>query len=110
MNNYRDNSSMHIPYASRTDMVLYASLGIFNIALLAILCSYVSSIRPVFLALVIGFIYALEIALIALRRATLSKIQPERNIHSLLSEESSVVLRNSKSPVIVFDFHGTVLW
>lgn len=110
MNNDRENSGMHIPYASRSDMVLFASLGIFNIALLAITSTFLTFIKPVFWALLIGFIYLCEIAVISLRRAAAARIKPERSIHSLLSEDGSVVLKNSKSPVIVFDFRGTVLW
>ena len=38
-----------------------------------------------------------------------TKVYPARSIHGLLGEEGSVVFRNSKSPIIIFDFHGTIL-
>ena len=110
MKKEKDSVSMHVPYASRNDMVLYAALGILNIALVAIFCTFIKSVQPVFFAVAFGLLYLAEVVIIALRRASLSKIMPTKSIHGLLAEEGSVVLKNSKSPVIVFDFHGTVLW
>ncbi len=110
MNNEKDNSGMHIPYASRGDMILYAALGVLNIAIVALLCSLLPDFQPVIFAIFACLIYLVEIFIIGWRRSRLSRVQPARSIHGLLSEEGSVVLKNSKSPIIVFDFHGTVLW
>ncbi len=110
MNNEKDNSGMHIPYASRGDMILYAALGVLNIAIVALLCSFLPDYQPVIFAIFACLLYLVEIFVIGWRRSKLSRVQPARSIHGLLSEEGSVVLKNSKSPIIVFDFHGTVLW
>ena len=110
MKNEKENQNLHIPYASRQDMILYAALGVLNIALVAILCEFVSAIEPVFIALIIGALYLGEIAVIGIRRIAKSRIYPAKSIHGLLGEEGSVVFKNSKSPIIIFDFHGTVLW
>ena len=109
MKNEKDNQNLHIPYASRQDMILYAALGVLNIALVAILCTFVP-IPPVFIALVIGAIYLGEVAIIGIRRIAKSRIYPTKSIHGLLGEEGSVVFKNATSPIIIFDFHGTVLW
>lgn len=110
MKNDNVNENMHIPYASKYDMVLYASLGVLNIAITAIAAKFFTGIDPVFTAVVIGMVYLCEIAFIAYRRAKRTKAAPERNIHGLLAEDGSVVFKNSMSPIIAFDLHGTVLW
>lgn len=109
MKKEKETQNLHIPYASRQDMILYAALGILNIAIVAILCEFVS-IKPVFIALIVGAIYLCEVAIIGIRRIAKSRIYPAKSIHGLLGEEGSIVFKNSKAPIIIFDFHGTVLW
>ena len=109
MKNEKENQNLHVPYASRQDMILYAALGVLNIALVAILCTFVN-IPPVFIALIIGALYLGEVAVIAVRRVAKSRIYPTKSIHGLLGEEGSIVFKNATSPIIIFDFHGTVLW
>ena len=110
MKNENENNNLHIPYASRQDMILYAALGVLNIAIVALICKFLEFIDPVFSAVIVGIIYLCEIAFIAFRRIAKSKIYPTKSIHGLLGEEGSVVFKNSKSPIVIFDFHGTVLW
>ncbi len=110
MKNENENNNLHIPYASRQDMILYAALGVLNIAIVALICKFLEFIDPVFSAVIVGIIYLCEIAFIGLRRIAKSKVYPAKSIHGLLGEEGSVVFKNSKSPIIIFDFHGTVLW
>ena len=110
MKNEKDNQNLHIPFASKQDMILYAALGVLNIALVAILCEFVDALAPIFAAIIIGLVYLFEIAVIGIRRIAKSRIYPTKSIHGLLGEEGSIVFKNSKSPIIIFDFHGTVLW
>ena len=110
MKNEKDNQNIHIPYASRRDMILYAALGVLNIALAALICDLVASIEPIFVAIIVGVVYLAEVAIIGIRRIAKSRIHPTPGIHGLLGEEGSIVFKNSKSPIIIFDFHGTVLW
>ncbi len=110
MKHEKDNQSLHIPYASRQDMILYAALGVLNISLVAIICEFASSVQPVFAALIGGLLYLAEVAVIGIRRIAKSRIYPTKSIHGLLGEEGSIVFKNSRSPIIIFDFHGTVLW
>ncbi len=104
------NENIHVPYASRYDMVLYASLGVLNIAIASIAAKFLTFLDPIFAAVIVGMIYLCEIAFIAYKRAKKSFAAPERNIHGLLAEDGSIVFKNSKSPIIAFDLHGTVLW
>ena len=110
MKNEKDSQNIHIPFASRQDMILYAALGVLNIALVAIFCEFLIFVEPVFIALVVGAIYLCEIAIIGIRRISKSRIHPTKSIHGLLGEEGSVVFKNSRSPIIIFDLHGTILW
>ena len=110
MRNEKDNQNMHVPYASRRDMILYAALGVLNIALVAIICDLLPKAEPVFAAVFVGVIYLIEIAVIGIRRIAKSRIHPTPSIHGLLGEEGSQVFKNSKSPIVIFDFHGTILW
>ena len=110
MKNERENQSIHVPYASRRDMILYAGLAVLAIALVAIFCEFVPVIEPVFSALIFGALYLGAVSFISIRRIAKSRIYPTKSIHGLLAEEGSVVFKNSKSPIIVFDSHGTILW
>lgn len=110
MRNENSNEKLHVPYASKLDMVLYAALAILNITIVAVMAKFLPSIDPVFTAIAVAVVYLFEVAFIAYRRSRKSKSAPERNIHGLLGEDGSVVFKNSKSPIIAFDLHGTILW
>jgi len=110
MKNEKDNQNLHVPYASRHDMILYAALGVLGIGLVAVLCKFVTVIEPVFIALIVGALYLGAVAYIGIRRVAKSRIYPTKSIHGLLAEDGSVVFKNAKSPIIIFDFHGTILW
>jgi len=52
----KDNGKLHVPYASRREVVMYAALGCLNIALLAVLCHFVDS-DAVFNAVAVTVLY-----------------------------------------------------
>ena len=106
-NNERQNNP--ILYASRTDAVLYVLLGCANILLAAVFCEFFE-ISTVFVAIVAVLLYLLEIVCVMLKRKSAAAVLPEAGIQNLLSEQSSVVLKNSTSPVVAFDSLGVVLW
>ena len=105
----KNSTRLHIPYASRFEVVLYVALGCLNIALLGILCYFLKSNIVVMSALVAA-VYLSEIAVVIYKRRTGLDVIPEKNIHELLRERTSTVFKNSTSPVIAFDFHGVILW
>lgn len=110
MKNEKDNQNLHVPYASRQDMILYAAFGVLNIALVAILCHFITDAQPIIIAIIIGVLYLTEIAIIAFRRVAKSRIYPTKSIHGLLGEEGSAVFKSSRLPIVIFDLHGTILW
>ncbi len=110
MKNEKDNQNLHVPYASRQDMILYAALGVLAIALVAVFCEFLPEVAPIFVALIFGLLYLGAVAFISIRRIAKSRMHPTKSIHGLLAEESSIVFKNAKSPIIIFDFHGTILW
>ncbi len=100
---------MRIPYISRLGFVLSAILGCVNLAIAALICEYME-VSSLIVALAFTVLYLLEICIIAWRRRTSSKVSDNVSIHSILSEHSSVMLKNSTNPAIVLDASGTVLW
>ena len=104
-----NNDKFNIPYATRRETVLYAALACLNMALLAVLC-YFTPVNPAALAVVVVAAYLAEVAYVALKRTETADISHELGIHALLSEEGSVVFKNSTSPIVVFDAFGTIRW
>jgi len=99
-----------IPYATRFEIAICIALACINIALLALFCELFSNISAVFPAIFTVLLYLLEVALIGANHKSNLKIYPRQNIHYLLNEEGSVVIKNSLYPVIAVDIHGVILW
>ena len=100
---------IHIPYASRLEVVLYVALACFNIGLAAILISVFNN-DAVLPTIFVTLLYLIEVFAVGYRRATKLEMLPKKNIHELLSEDGSVVLKNTLSPVVAFNSLGTILW
>ena len=99
----------HIPYATRFEIALCIALGCLNIALLALFCE-LFNVSAVFPAIFAALLYLLEVALISVNHKSNLKVYPRKNIHHLLSEEGSVIIKNSLYPVVAMDVHGRILW
>ncbi len=108
-NDDNKNKFFHIPYASRLEVVLYVALACFNIALASFLIA-VFPLQAVLTAVLVTLVYLIEVAVIGYRRAAKLEIAPKKNIHELLAEEGSVVIKNTMSPVVAFNSLGTILW
>lgn len=107
-----DNKNNHkrcVPYISRSELVLAVSLGCFNLALLAIL-STVWKFDIAFLTIAVALVYLAEIAVIGFRHKENAEFSDCDGIYDFLSQKSSSVFRNTKTPVIAFDAYGTILW
>ena len=100
---------LNIPFASRSELVWIVALGCVNIALVALISSLLS-LEAIFVAIAVALLYLAEIALIRRRHTAEASVVPSKNIHALLSEEGSVLFKKTSSPVIAFDYYGTVLW
>ncbi len=103
------NQKVHIPYASRRELIAAICLSFVDIAAMALLLT-LTDIPPVIPAVVISALFILEMTLLILRVRSRVRIAPEESIHALMSEEGSVVFRTTDKPVITFDRSGKVLW
>lgn len=99
-----------VPYASRFDFAVSITLACLNIAIFALLATFVTAVEPVFFAIILIALYVCEIAFLGIRRATVTKIHPSLDINELLSEDGSAVFKNTHSPVMILDEHGLILW
>ncbi len=104
-----NSEKKHIPYASRRELAIACALGCLNI-LLGSLVAYFVNTEVAFIAVGFIILYMVEIAIIGFRHTAVQIELPLNNIHQLLSEEGSVVIKNSSSPIIALDVHGTILW
>ena len=109
MANNKKTVKFRIPYASRFEIALCVALACLNIAILAILCEFLN-ISSVFSAILVALLYLAEVAVIGMNHKANLKILPRKNIHKVLREEGSVVIKNSLYPVIALDRYGTILW
>lgn len=103
------NQKVHIPYASRRELIAAICLSFVDIAAMALLLT-LTDIPPVIPAVAILAIFLLEMILLTLRVRSRVHIAPAENIHALMNEEGSVVFRTTDKPVITFDRSGKVLW
>ena len=99
----------HIPYASRRELAIACALGCSNI-ILGALVAYFSDIEVAFVAVGFVLLYMIEIAVMGYKHTTMQASLPLTGIHDLLSEEGSVVIKNSTAPIVALDMHGTILW
>ena len=100
----------HIPYASRRELSVAVALGCLNIILGVIGAYLLDGIEEAFIATALVVIYMLEIAFMGFKHRSVQSSLPLAGIHDLLSEEGSVVIKNTTSPIIALDIHGKVLW
>jgi len=108
---YKNNKSQKfkIPYATRFEIALCIALGCVNIAILALVCEF-TSVSAVFPAIFVALAYLVEVAIIGFHHQSSIKVMPRKTIHKLLQEEGSIIIKNSLSPIISTDIHGTILW
>ena len=103
------NQKVHIPYASRRELIAAICLSFVDIAAMAILLTLTDS-PPVIPAVAISVIFLVEMILLTLRVRSRVHIAPAESIHALMREDGSVVFRTTDKPVITFDRSGKVLW
>lgn len=99
-----------VPYASRFDFALSITLACINIALFALLTTFVVSIEPIFFAIALIGLYITEISILGIRRAGRSSLYHAIDVYDLLGEDSSIILKNSHAPSMILNAHGIILW
>ncbi len=111
MNN-NDNKRIHVPYASRTETILYIALACLNIALVAIfgLALSIAGINLVLISVAAVLIYLLEASAIGYARTKVVRYAPAREVYKMLEESCSSVIKDTRNPVLAVDNHGKILW
>ena len=102
-------AKLKVPYMSKFEYVLSIVLACINFALLAVLCQ-LTTVNNVIISFCVLALYLAEVAYMGFKHNQSQKTLPRKSIHRLLSEDGSVVLKNSLSPIIALDKNGTVLW
>ena len=110
--NSNDNKRIHVPYASRTETILYIALACLNIALVAIF-GFVLSIEDTDLFLAsaaAALLYLAEVSVIGYIRTKYIKYVPSREVYRMLEESCSSILKDTRNPALAVDNHGKILW
>ena len=110
--NSNDNKRIHVPYASRTETILYIALACLNIALVAIF-GFVLSIEDTDLFLAsaaAALLYLAEVSVIGYIRTKYIRYIPSREVYRMLEESCSSILKDTRNPALAVDNHGKILW
>lgn len=110
MNNNENKNKKHVPYASRTETILYIALACLNISLVAILGFTIEKIDFVFLALAFVLLYLVEVSVIGLLRTKVATYVPTKSVYQMLEETCSVVVKDTIMPAMAIDDYGKILW
>ena len=109
MNNNDNKNKIYVPYATRTEAILYVALACLNIALVAIL-GFATDIYFIFLALGFALIYLIEVSVIRYVIGRSAPYIPSKSIQQMLEESSSAVIKDTQMPSLAIDNHGRILW
>ena len=107
MNN--NGGSNRIPFISRTQLILSVAICPAFIVIFALLSLNTNISEPV-LAVILSFLYLLTVAIVSQYFKKKIDAVPSPELYELLEEKSSLVLRNSKTPMLLLDSYGTILW
>lgn len=110
MNNNDNKNKKYVPYASRTETILYIALACLNIVLVSIVGFTIETINFVFLALAFVLLYLVEVSVIALLRTKVATYVPKKSVYQMLEETCSVALKDTIMPAIAIDDYGKILW
>ena len=109
MNNNDNKNKIYVPYATRTETILYIALACLNIALVAIL-GFATEIYFLFLALGFALSYLVEISVIRYIAGKYMPYVPSKSVHQMLEESCSAVIKDTQMPSLAIDNHGKILW
>ena len=104
------NNKYDVPFASRKELVVSIALACLNIALFALICTFFEGVNAIVLAIALILLYLIEIVVLSSFRQKKIQYIPEDGIHGLLSERTSVVLKNTAQPVASFNPDGVLVW
>ena len=102
-------SKKHVPYASRTELILSVAFGCVGIALIALFGELFSEYAA-FFALGVCLLYLISIVILSILREMRVGEAAEKSIYDLLEEKSSTVFKTTEYPVVAFNSRGRILW
>jgi len=108
--NSNNNDKKGVPFATRRELATAIILGCVNIVIFALLVILAPNVHVAFFAIGLTALYLVEISLIGIKRQEEALVLPSVDIHDMLLEESSIILKNSLSPFMALNQHGIILW
>ena len=111
-NKDKNRKGTHVPYASKSETILYIALACFNIALLAVLglAFEIKDNMLVLMSLAFILLYLIEVSVIGFVRTKRAKYVPSKTIYGMLEESCSEIIKETKNPTVALDNHGKILW
>ena len=103
------NNKNNVPFASRRELVLSIAFACFYITVFGLFCEF-TTINKAVLSVCIVLVYLLTVAALNVLRQKQQTQEPNEDMHSVLSESSSVLLKNTDQPIATFDEQGKILW
>ena len=111
-NKDKNRKGTHVPYASKSETILYIALACFNIALVAVLglAFEIKDNMLVLMSLAFILLYLIEVSVIGFIRTKRAKYVPSKTIYGMLEESCSEIIKETKNPTVALDNHGKILW
>lgn len=111
-NKDKNRKGTHVPYASKSETILYIALACFNIALVAVLglAFEIKDNMLVLMSLAFILLYLIEVSVIGFIRTKRAKYVPSKTIYGMLEESCSEIIKETKNPTLALDNHGKILW
>lgn len=103
------NRRNNVPFASRRELVLCIALACLNITMFGLFCEF-TSINKAIIAACVVLLYLIEVSALGVLRQKQQNSEPDIDMHDILKETSSTVLKNTNQPIATFDSQGKILW
>lgn len=103
------NRKNDVPFASRRQLVMCIALACLNITVFGLFCEF-TNINKAVVAVCVVLVYLLEVAALGVLRQKQQSSEPHTDMHAILDEASSTVLKNTHQPIATFDEVGKILW
>ena len=103
------NRKNNVPFASRRELVMCIALACLNITLFGLFCEF-TAINKAIIAVCVVLVYLVEVSALGVLRQKQQNSEPDIDMHDILAETSSTVLKNTNQPIATFDSQGKILW
>lgn len=103
------NKKNNVPFASRRELVLSIAFACFYITVFGLFCEF-TEINKAVLSVCVVLVYLLTVAALNVLRQKQQTQEPNEDMHNILRESSSIILKNTDQPIATFDEQGKILW